>query len=57
MPEPPNALMAINEELRRVEALAASRPLDPDDVEIYPLIVGAREALVALADALEQRAR
>lgn len=57
MTEPPNALMAINEELRRVEALAATRPLDPDDVEIDRLIVKVRDALVVLADALEQRAK
>lgn len=53
--EPPNALMAISEELRRLDALAARRPLDPDDTEVNELIVNARDALGELADALEAR--
>ena len=53
--EPPNALMAINHELRRVEALAASVTLDPADTELYESIVKARLALDELADALEER--
>ena len=55
MTEPPNALMAINHELRRVEALAARRPLDPDDTEAYEAILNVRDALDELATALEQR--
>jgi hypothetical protein len=55
MPEPPNALMAINPELRRVEAPGGHRPLDPDDMEIYALISNVRDALDELATALEER--
>jgi hypothetical protein len=55
MAEPPNALMAINHELRRVEAQAGRRPLDPDDGEAYALISKARDALDELATTLEGR--
>ena len=44
MMEPPNALMALNQELRQVEALSI-RPLDPDDTEVYVLITRVRDAL------------
>jgi hypothetical protein len=47
--------MAINPELRRVEALTARRPLDPDDGEVYALISKVRDALDELATALEAR--
>ena len=47
--------MAINDELRRVEALAARQPLEPDDTEVYALITRVRDAVAELADALEQR--
>ena len=55
MTEPPNALMAINHELRRVEALAARKPLDPNDTEVYALISKVRGTLDELATALEER--
>ena len=44
MTEPPNALMAINHELRQVEALSI-RPLDENDTGLYALISKVRDAL------------
>jgi hypothetical protein len=39
--------MAINHELRQVEALAARRPLAENDGELYALISKVRDALEA----------
>jgi hypothetical protein len=47
--------MAINPGLRRVEAQAGRKPLDPDDGEVYVLIANARDALDELAGALKER--
>lgn len=43
--------MAINPELRRVEALAAASRLEPDDADVYRLITKVRDALDDLGDA------
>jgi hypothetical protein len=55
MHQPANALTAMHHDLGRVEALAASRPLDQSDTDVYTLITKVRDAIDELAATLEQR--
>ena len=56
--EPSPVLVAIREDLARLEAAAAlGPPLDDQAMaELYPLLAAAQDAIGALAEALEMRA-
>ena len=57
--DPSPVLVAIREDLARLDAAAAaSPPLDEQAMaELYPLLTAAQDALGELAEALEQRVR